>query len=110
MSQVIIVVFDLNSMKSFEEAIKWTTELKEQKMTVWLVGNLKYGQRVINKKEVKEFLSSNDLRYYEISAKSGYGVGSLLRHITDYILYKKSQPQTTEIIDYDSRCLACFLL
>ena len=110
MSQVIIVVFDFNSMKSFEKAIKWATELKEQKMTVWLVGNLKNEQRVINKKEVKQFLNSNDLRYHEVSAKSGHGVGSLLRHITDYVLYKKSQPQTTEVIDYDSRCLACFLL
>ena len=61
-------------MKSFSNAI-----------LIYLIGNKidMYEKREVNKEEAKSFAKENNLRYFEISCKSGEGIKDFLNDLTN---------------------------
>jgi len=75
----IVVVFDLTDINSFLKVKFWLQEIKQkapEKTSIILVGNKKdlEEQRMVDEKEVKQFADTNNLQYFETSAKTGEGV------------------------------------
>jgi small GTP-binding protein len=76
----IIIVFDLTDIETFNSAMDWFAEAKQNHPTgvIWfLVGNKADMPITVDVEKVKDFASSEGLNYVETSAKTGQNVNEL---------------------------------
>lgn len=87
-----IIVFDVGNRDTFDSIPNWIYFYKENKSRelndmIYLVGNkIDIGnKRKVSKEEAEEFAKLNNLKYYEVSAKSGDNVEKLFDDIGEDI-------------------------
>ena len=77
-SQAAIVVFDLTSQESFDKVTEWLKEIRDSapKIPVGLFGNKAdlVEQRKIKQEDIDNLCTSEDLEYFETSAKKNTGI------------------------------------
>ena len=85
MCQIVIMLFDLNSEKSFEEAKDWIKVLNEIDIKVLLVGNIKdINMKLIKNANIQKYALDSKLSYHEISLKEEKGVKELFDKVISY--------------------------
>ena len=76
----VLLIYDIGNRKSFQRIDFWLKELKENnridELFVCLVGNKSdlEDKRVITTEEGESYAKSNDIPFFEVSAKTGKGV------------------------------------
>ena len=74
-ASAIVLVFDLNSVQSFERAKWWFAEVRRTtKVCVLLVGNKADLQQRVKEQDISYFVSSNKLEYFRCSCKTADSV------------------------------------
>ena len=104
----VFLVFDITDKKSFDRIDFWLNELKEhnklEELHVVLVGNKidNEDQRAIQYEEANNYAKTNNIKYYEVSAKTNKGLNTLfnetIKETTKKVLSKMEQPE-----DYDDK-------
>ena len=89
-AHVVLIVYDLTSRDSFNSARSWraTVDTKLARTPIYvLVGNKSDldAKRVVSEEDAREFASSQDMMFAEVSAKTGVGVRELFETIADRI-------------------------
>ena len=114
MSQAIIILYDIHSKASFEEAKEWIKSVSSQvvgkKTEIFLIGNAKKGGRVISEGEARKYAKDCGAHYYEVSAKESAGTKRLLTRITYYVMGKPMEENNAEVIREEIHCVRCSLL
>lgn len=78
-----LLVFDITEKKSFERVAYWYNQLKNntkiEDLYVVLVGNKKdnEAERKVTVEEINEYSKKNNIKYFEVSAKSNIGINNL---------------------------------
>ena len=88
-----LVVFDLTSHKSFEDAAAWLADCREHCKTdvsVVLVGNKSdlASQREVTQEEAADYAATNDVQYFETSAKTATNVDAAFVDVARSVLAK----------------------
>lgn len=89
-AQVALIVYDVTSLESFENAKKWVEELKYDKPQEFLkvlIANkmdLK-NESVVSHETGKQFAEKEGLMFYETSAKTGENVQKLFTEIAEVL-------------------------
>ena len=84
----VLLIYDVTNRKSFERIEDWITELKEnnkiEELFIILVGNKidLEEKREISKEEGDRFALDNNIKFSEVSAKTGDGILDLFNDIT----------------------------
>ena len=84
----VLLIYDVCNRKSFERIGFWLNELKENnkidELYAILVGNKidLEQRRVISKEEGEKYAEENNIKYLEVSAKTGEGILDLFNDIT----------------------------
>ncbi len=113
MSQAIVILFDISSKVTFEDAKEWAQSVAhaaKNPLHIFLVGNDLSGpmKRTVSIGIAKKFARENNLHYHEIAAKNGKGVKELLDKITYYVM---SEAAAKEIEPPEERgCMKCIVL
>lgn len=99
-ASIILIIFDITNKESFNDAQYWIKQIHENTFNnplIALVGNKKdlESQREVSIKEAYLCAEINNINYYEISALSGYGIGSSFEDIINKI-YAKSESTINE--------------
>mmetsp|Transcript_16651 Transcript_16651/g.16333 ORF Transcript_16651/g.16333 Transcript_16651/m.16333 type:complete len:247 (+) Transcript_16651:666-1406(+) len=85
--QCIILLYDITSVESLRRCQYWMDVIKEEEITgkiIYLIGNKTDlgSQREVSAEKANEFKFVNDIDFYfEVSAKTGEGVNSLVQHV-----------------------------
>lgn len=90
------IVFDITNRNSFDSLPKWINELREYlpKIPIAIVGNKldlakeNSSARRIPEAEALEFSKSQNMNYFETSAKEGDGVDHIFTHLSEKVLEK----------------------
>ena len=96
-----ILVFDLSRAHTFKNIKKWMKEVKEEAnstISFILVGNkcdLDESKIAVNREEVKDFSSENDIEYIETSAKEAKNIDKVFKKIAEQI-YKKIEDKSID--------------
>ncbi|XP_052812841.1 uncharacterized protein LOC128240289 [Mya arenaria] len=86
-AQAAVVVYDITNKNTFERAVKWIKELKQQansQIVIVLAGNkadMAAEKRTVPKEEGQSFAEENNLIFTEASAKTGMCVGDVFMAI-----------------------------
>lgn len=89
----ILLLYDVTNYTSFLNVKLWINQIKEntsKDIVLFIIGNkvdLK-DKREVDEKEAKDFASSNNIEYYETSAKSNINVNEVFYNLYE-IIYKK---------------------
>ena len=105
----IIFIFDLTNYTTFENIQNWLTESKmcESQAKYLLVGNKvdleEKKDKNLTKEIIETFAEKNNMKYYEISAKTGINIDKIFKKMVDLILVDKSEKEIKEkyIDDYE---------
>ena len=105
----IIFIFDLTNYTTFENIQNWLTESKmcESQAKYLLVGNKvdleEKKDKNLTKEIIETFAEKNNMKYYEISAKTGINIDKIFKKMVDLILVDKSEKEINEkyIDDYE---------
>jgi len=92
----VLVVFDLSEPATFVSVKKWLQEIANHcdEVPRVLVGNkLDAPNRVVEQQDAETFANSQNIKYFETSAKSGVGVEEMFTEITKQALTLKKQDQ-----------------
>ena len=77
-SQAVVVVFDLTNKDYFEQVTFWLKEIREYspELPIGLFGNKSdlVNERKVSKEEIDNLCKSEDLEYFETSAKNNTGI------------------------------------
>lgn len=90
-AQVAILTYDITQKESFNNLSYWTEQLdykvKNENMIICLAGNKvdMENQRVVSKAEANDFAQSNNMIFYETSAKTGQNINELFNAIANKI-------------------------
>ena len=89
------MIFDLNNVDSFN-SIKnyWINEVEsytDESAVIILIGNKCDQARTVSEADVKAFVDSKNLHYYETSAKTGANVGDMFIGIAQHLTEKRVQ-------------------
>lgn len=100
-SSVAVVVFDITSAKSFNEASKWIEDVKTQRednVILFLVGNKLdlADQRQVSVEEAEKKAADYNMTYVETSAKMGQNVKTLFKKIALKLVPEASKDNCTE--------------
>jgi len=105
-SSISVIVFDLTDIKSYEAVQKWAQEirtLRGDNVIAYLLGNksdLKESRKVLYEDGVKKAGELSLTGYYEISAKTGYGISKffddVVKILSDNIPVKETEGQKLE--------------
>ena len=82
-----LVVYDVTNKKTFENAILWCEEIKQntENCIITVVGNKYDLENQIDKKEIEEYINQNDILHTEVSAKNGLNIENLFIEIVKKI-------------------------
>ncbi len=92
-ANAVILVFDLTNKSTFNDIITWILDVKEhgpKDCLLVLVGNkidLK-SQREVSFSEAVQFAKSYSMDYFEVSAKTGYGIKFIFEIIARSLVYR----------------------
>lgn len=100
-SSVAVVVFDITSVKSFNEASKWIEDVKTQRednVILFLVGNKLdlAAQRQVSVEEAEKKAADYNMTYIETSAKMGQNVKTLFKKVALKLVPEASQNSGSE--------------
>ena len=90
----VLLIYDITSQKSFDKINFWYNDLKQNVnidgLFICLVGNKKdlNEDRIISVEKAQEFAKNNNMKFYEVSAKSGEGIKQLFEEVTSSIMDK----------------------
>ncbi|OHS92994.1 Ras-related protein Rab-6.1 [Tritrichomonas foetus] len=106
-AKVAIIVFALNDLKSFEETSHWfysISNLSDNSIQIYLVGNKCDRERLISKSDAEEFAKENGAKYIETSAKTGEGIEEIFDEIAWDMckLKKKKNPCRRRTVTFDN--------
>ena len=80
-SNAAVIVFDITSEATFNQAKKWVDELKQARneAMIFIVGNKVDldSTRTVQKQLVEEYCKTNNFNYFETSAKDNIGIHEL---------------------------------
>ena len=107
----VLLIYDVTNKKSFERIEYWLKELKENnqinELDTCLVGNkIDLEGRVISKEEGEKFAHDNNIKFFEVSAKTGEGIKDLFNSITKgaidkvFQANKEDNEDKKQIFDY----------
>jgi len=94
-----ILVFSVTDRSSLDKVGYWMKSIEEntnkKNKAIILVGNKIDMEREISHEEANNFAKENHLKYFETSAKTGYGINEAFNQIYQdiYELYKKDNPE-----------------
>lgn len=90
----IILVFDLNSQKSFNEIETWLEEIKTNfptkgELNIIIVGNKSdlVTSRKVNDVEIMKFIKKHKLEYLEVSAKDGKNISQTFEKLCWMVIH-----------------------
>ena len=94
-ASIALIVYDITSSNTFDEAKKMIKEVKEKlppDTSVILVGNKidMVDNEAVSPKTVKEFANNNNLKYAFVSAKDGIGIEDLFKNAVIDIIGSKT--------------------
>ena len=106
-AQLIAFVYDINTGDSFNSILKWVEEVKTQNKNAkfLLVGNkcdLEEERRVVTKEEANEYAEKNDMKFFEVSAKTGKGIDDMFEYIISELLKDVKEEKTYYDNEYDN--------
>ena len=95
-----IIGFDITMRSSFNEVEYFYKLIKEQRENIpllYLVGNKSdlFEKRNVSEEEAEEYAKEKKIKYFEVSAKTGYNVDALINDIANSLIqnYKKEHKQ-----------------
>ncbi|XP_059168782.1 ras-related protein Rab-5C-like [Physella acuta] len=95
-AQAAIVVYDINNLNTFNKAIAWVRELRQQatgNIVIVLAGNkadLAAEHRAVPTEDARAFAEENGLIFAEASAKTGLAVNEMFMMIAHKMVLKSS--------------------
>ena len=103
-----LIVFAINDRESYENVTYWINMIKDKanisKKVLMLVGNkLDINERLVSNEEAKEFAEGQNMKYLEVSAKTGFGIketfDNLYKEIYEKYKYlEKNDPEYNDDI------------
>ena len=119
MSKAVVLVYDIASQESFDDARFWHQSILKQTTTnkplIFLVGNkadVDNKQRVVPTKLAKQYAKLNHIHFSEVSTRDMRSIQDLLDKITDNVINAnetKSNVNDARIIDTEKACLGCII-
>ena len=103
-----LLVFSVDNKESFEKINEWITNIQDEtnvtQKIVFLVGNKcdMTDKRIISTDEGKDFANKKKLRFFETSAKTGFGINEVFNELYQEI-YNLNKQSTNENIDLDKK-------
>lgn len=100
-AQAAVIVYDITSKRSFNKAIDWVKELKQQansQIVMVLAGNkadMASEKRAVSREDANAFAEENNLVFTESSAKTGMCVGDIFMAIAQTMV-RQNGPQVPE--------------
>jgi small GTP-binding protein len=87
-SAVLVVVYDVNSVDSFEESKKWCNEFRtvDVPQDVYYVGNKIDLPGKVDEGSARDFVASINARFHRTSAQSGEGIQTLFDTIAEGLI------------------------
>eukprot|EP01088_Endostelium_zonatum_P001413 TRINITY_DN11715_c0_g1_i1.p1 TRINITY_DN11715_c0_g1~~TRINITY_DN11715_c0_g1_i1.p1 ORF type:complete len:201 (-),score=48.33 TRINITY_DN11715_c0_g1_i1:24-626(-) len=108
-----LFIFDLTLKESYERAQYWVNKLKlnrkEDLPLMIMVGNKcdREEERVISKEDAEKFTKTENIYYFETSAKTGGGIKELFNHIAKEVKIpeesKGVRPPEADLASFDQR-------
>ncbi|BFZ15680.1 hypothetical protein BsWGS_18719 [Bradybaena similaris] len=98
-AQAAIVVYDVNNANTFDRAVSWIDELRQQatgNILIVLAGNkldLAAEHRAVQTEDARVFAEENGLIFAECSAKSGHAVNEMFLMIAQKVIARQSNNQ-----------------
>ena len=88
----VLFVFALNKKDSFDNIINWINLFKDnhngkEGIPMYLIGNKSDQEREVQKDVIDDFISKNNYKYFETSAKENIGIDELFQELSED-LYK----------------------
>lgn len=114
-ASVAFVVFDVTSNLSFTQAKTWINELKikgSENVLIILVGNkidMKSSIKV-NPIIINEFITSNNIKYIETSAKDNYNIEYLFKYAAQNVPKIKKVINNIKIDDIEIKKYCCYII
>lgn len=101
-AQAAVVVYDVTNTKTFQKAVTWIKELKQQansQIIMVLAGNkadMAADKRVVSREEAQTFAEENNLIFTESSAKTGMCVGDIFMAVAQTLAKHRplAEPET----------------
>ena len=87
----IVLGYDITDKRSFDSLSGWIEKIKENSINtiklIYLIGNKidLEESRKVNKEEGQRFAKENNLRFFEVSCKTGEGIGVFLDDLKNEI-------------------------
>ncbi|KAH0792444.1 Rab GTPase [Histomonas meleagridis] len=88
----ILLVFDLTNQTSFDMVNEWMNSIKENASStvdIFLVGNKCDLEKVVTEDMINEFKRTNNVPYFETSARSGLGIQETFLEMAKVIKKRK---------------------
>ena len=106
-SHLMAFVYDISARDSFNSISKWVEDVKTQNENAkfLLVGNkcdLEEERRVVTKEEANEYAEKNDMKFFEVSAKTGEGIDDMFEYIISELLKDVKEEKTYYDNEYDN--------
>ena len=94
----ILFVYDVTREETFAHIKDWLISSDEcdKDFKKIIVGNKIDLERVVSKEKVENFGKSKNMKYYEVSAKTGEGLDNVFKAIVELILEGKSEEEIKE--------------
>uniref|UniRef100_A0A2K5ZJ58 RAB41, member RAS onco family n=1 Tax=Mandrillus leucophaeus TaxID=9568 RepID=A0A2K5ZJ58_MANLE len=100
-STIAVVVYDITNISSFKETDKWVEHVRAERgddVVIMLVGNKidLDNKRQVTAEEGEEKSRNLNVMFIETSAKTGYNVKKLFRHVVSALLSTRTLPPPKE--------------
>jgi len=100
-AQGIILVFDVSNVESFENLKYWIQSINtnlgdKNDIRKIIIGNKVDLRREVNKVDSEKFAKTNNVPYFETSAKDNVGIQESLRFLVSEVLKDKINPHTKD--------------
>jgi len=98
----ILIIFDVSNYESFHDLDRWLNEIREVNDTasIFIIGNKADLKKIVNQKDIDEYINNNNLNYIECSAKTSENITHIFEEVIK-VLYEKITEYNT-LINSDS--------
>ena len=101
-----LIVFSVVDRTSYENIMYWINMIKDKanisKKVLILIGNkIDINERLVTNEEAMKFAKENNMKYFEVSAKTGFGIKDIFDTLykdiySKYKILEKSNPEDNE--------------